>query len=141
MKPEFSKYAHQVVENCQVLATGLSEAGMRLVSGGTDNHLVLVDVSPLGITGRQAERALESVGIIANKNAIPFDARPPRVTSGLRLGTPAITSRGMGTTENAQVASMVSRVLSNIDDETMHREVAAEVQQLTAGFPVPGIDD
>ena len=141
MKPEFSKYAHQVVENCQVLATGLSEAGMRLVSGGTDNHLVLVDVSPMGITGRQAEQALESVGIIANKNAIPFDARPPRVTSGLRLGTPAITSRGMGTTETAQVASLVSRVLSNIDDETMHREVAAEVQQLTAGFPVPGIDD
>ena len=78
---------------------------MRLVSGGTDNHLILVDVTPLGITGRQAEQALESVGIIANKNAIPFDPRPPRVTSGLRLGTPAITSRGMGVEETAQVAS------------------------------------
>ena len=141
LKPEFAQYAHQVVENCQVLATGLSEAGMRLVSGGTDNHLLLVDVTPLGITGRQAEQALDAVGIIANKNAIPFDQRPPRVTSGLRLGTPAITSRGMGTTESGQVASMVARVLTNIDDQTLHAQVAAEVRELTAGFPVPGIDD
>jgi glycine hydroxymethyltransferase len=102
---------------------------------------VLVDVSPLGITGRQAERALESVGIIANKNAIPFDSRPPRVTSGLRLGTPAITSRGMGIGETAKVSSMVARVLTNIDNAEMHRQVADEVQELTAGFPVPGIDD
>jgi glycine hydroxymethyltransferase len=114
---------------------------MRLVSGGTDNHLLLVDVTPLGITGRQAERALEAVGIIANKNAIPFDQRPPRVTSGLRLGTPAITSRGMGAAEVGRVASMVARVLNNIDDEQAHRQVAAEARDLTAGFPVPGIDD
>ena len=141
LKPEFARYAHQVVENCQVMASGLSEAGMRLVSGGTDNHLLLVDVTPLGITGRQAEQALESVGIIANKNAIPFDQRPPRVTSGLRLGTPAITSRGMGVDEAASVASMVARVLSNIDDGGVHGEVVDEVRELTAGFPVPGIDD
>ena len=141
LKPEFAQYAHQVVENCQVLATGLSEAGMRLVSGGTDNHLLLVDVTPLGITGRQAEQALDAVGIIANKNAIPFDQRPPRVTSGLRLGTPAITSRGMGATESGQVAGMVARVLTNIDDQALHAQVAAEVRELTAGFPVPGIDD
>jgi glycine hydroxymethyltransferase len=141
LMPDFGQYAHQVVENCQMMATGLSEAGMRLVSGGTDNHLLLVDVSPLGITGRQAERALESVGIIANKNAIPFDQRPPRVTSGLRLGTPAITSRGMGTEEAAQVASMVARVLGNIEDKESHRRVAEEVRELASGFPVPGIDD
>ena len=141
LQPEFSRYAHQVVENCQVLAAELSEAGMRLVSGGTDNHLILVDVTPLGITGRQAEQALESVGIIANKNAIPFDSRPPRVTSGLRLGTPAITSRGMGAEEAAQVASMVARVLTSIEDEGVRTQVAAEVRELTAGFPVPGIDD
>ena len=141
LQPEFSRYAHQVVENCQVLAAELSEGGMRLVSGGTDNHLILVDVTPLGITGRQAEQALESVGIIANKNAIPFDPRPPRVTSGLRLGTPAVTSRGMGTEETAQVAVMVARVLTNIEDEGVRVQVAAEVRELTAGFPVPGIDD
>ncbi|MYC38740.1 MAG: serine hydroxymethyltransferase [Chloroflexi bacterium] len=141
LQPEFSRYAHQVVENCQVLAAELSEAGMRLVSGGTDNHLILVDVTPLGITGRQAEQALESVGIIANKNAIPFDPRPPRVTSGLRLGTPAVTSRGMGTEETAQVAVMVARVLTKIEDTELHRQVASEVRELTAGFPVPGIDD
>ena len=141
LQPEFSRYAHQVVENCQVLAAELSEAGMRLVSGGTDNHLILVDVTPLGITGRQAEQALESVGIIANKNAIPYDSRPPRVTSGLRLGTPAITSRGMGTEETSRVASMVARVLTNIEDKQLHQQVAAEVRELTAGFPVPGIDD
>ena len=141
LKPDFARYAHQVVENCQTLAAELSEAGMRLVSGGTDNHLILVDVTPLGITGRQAEQALESVGIIANKNAIPFDPRPPRVTSGLRLGTPAITSRGMGTEETSQVASIVARVLTNIEDEGIRARVAGEVQELTAGFPVPGIDD
>ena len=141
LQPDFSRYAHQVVENCQVMASELSEAGMRLVSGGTDNHLILVDVTPLGITGRQAEQALDSAGIIANKNAIPFDSRPPRVTSGLRLGTPAITSRGMGTEEAGSVASMVVRILTNIKDEEMHRQVAAEVKELTSRFPVPGIDD
>ena len=141
LQPEFSRYAYQVVENCQVLAAELSEAGMRLVSGGTDNHLILVDVTPLGITGRQAEQALESVGIIANKNAIPFDPRPPRVASGLRLGTPAITSRGMGGEETSRVAGMVARVLTNIEDKALHAQVAAEVRELTAGFPVPGIDD
>ena len=141
LQPEFSRYAHQVVENCRVLAAELSEAGMRLVSGGTDNHLILVDVTPLGITGRQAEQALEGVGIIANKNAIPYDPRPPRVTSGLRLGTPAITSRGMGMEETGRVASMVARVLTNMDDNEVRQRVAAEVKELTAGFPVPGIDD
>ncbi len=141
LQPDFSRYAHQVVENCQALAEGLSGAGMRLVSGGTDNHLLLVDVTPLGITGQQAEQALNGVGIIANKNAIPYDPRPPRVTSGLRLGTPAITSRGMGVKETEQVASMVARVLASIDDSALHRRVAAEVRELTAGFPVPGIDD
>ncbi|NQW24036.1 MAG: serine hydroxymethyltransferase [SAR202 cluster bacterium] len=140
LRPEFSKYAHQLVANCKVLATVLSEAGIRLVSGGTDNHMVLVDVTPLGITGQQAEVALESVGIIANKNAIPYDARPPRVTSGLRLGTPAITSRGMVEAEVKQVASMLAKVLSDVEDSAAHAKVAAEVKELTARFPVPGLD-
>ncbi len=141
LKPDFSRYAHQVVDNCQVLASELLEAGMRLVSGGTDNHLILVDLTPLGITGRQAERALESVGVIANKNAIPYDTKPPRVTSGLRLGTPAITSRGFGEEETKLVAGMVSRVLADLEDAGAHEKVAAEVRELTARFPVPGIDD
>jgi len=141
LKPEFSRYAHQVVANCKVLATDLSEAGMRLVSGGTDNHMVLVDVTPLGITGQQAERALESVGIIANKNAIPFDPQPPRVTSGLRLGTPAITSRGMAEAEVKQVAAMLIKVLADVEDKEAHAKVSAEVKKLTARFAVPGIDN
>ena len=140
LKPEFSRYAHQVVANCKVLAADLSEAGMRLVSGGTDNHLVLVDVTPLGITGQQAERALESVGIIANKNAIPFDPQPPRVTSGLRLGTPAITSRGMAEPEVKKVAAMLIKVLADVEDKEAHAKVSAQVKELTARFAVPGID-
>ena len=140
LKPEFSRYAHQVVANCKVLAADLSEAGMRLVSGGTDNHIVLVDVTPLGITGQQAERALESVGIIANKNAIPFDPQPPRVTSGLRLGTPAITSRGMAEPEVKKVAAMLIKVLADVEDKEAHAKVSAQVKELTARFAVPGID-
>lgn len=141
LKPEFSRYAHQVVANCKVLASELSEAGMRLVSGGTDNHMVLVDVTPLGITGQQAERVLESVGIIANKNAIPFDPQPPRVTSGLRLGTPAITSRGMAEDEVKQVAAMLTKVLSDVEDKEAHAKVSVEVKKLTSRFDVPGIDN
>jgi glycine hydroxymethyltransferase len=141
LKPEFSRYAHQVVANCKVLASELSEAGMRLVSGGTDNHMVLVDVTPLSITGQQAERALESVGIIANKNAIPFDPQPPRVTSGLRLGTPAITSRGMAEDEVKQVAAMLTKVLSDVEDKEAHAKVSVEVKKLTSRFDVPGIDN
>ena len=140
LKPEFSRYAHQVVANCKVLAADLSEAGMRLVSGGTDNHMVLVDVTPMGITGQQAEWALESVGIIANKNAIPFDPQPPRVTSGLRLGTPAITSRGMAEPEVNQLAAMLIKVLADIEDKKAHAKVSAQVKELTARFAVPGID-
>ncbi|MCH8226584.1 MAG: serine hydroxymethyltransferase [Chloroflexi bacterium] len=140
LKPEFSSYAHQVVANCKTMAEELSQAGLRLVSGGTDNHMVLVDVTPLGITGQQAERALESVGIIANKNAIPYDPRPPRVTSGLRLGTPAITSRGMAESEVKQVSAMLTRVLADVEDKETHAKVAAEVKELTSRFAVPGID-
>lgn len=140
LKPEFSRYAHQVVANCKTLAADLSEAGMRLVSGGTDNHMVLVDVTPLGITGQQAEQALESVGIIANKNAIPYDPKPPRVTSGLRLGTPAITSRGMAEAEVKQVAAMLTKVLADVEDKKAHAKVSAEVKKLTSRFTVPGID-
>jgi glycine hydroxymethyltransferase len=122
------------------MAQEISESGLRLVSGGTDNHLMLVDVTPLGITGQQADSALEKVGIIANKNAIPFDPKPPRVASGLRLGTPAITSRGFEEGEARQVARLIVEALTAVDDEGVHRRVAGEVKELAARFPVPGLD-
>ena len=140
MKPEFAAYQRQVVDNASVLAQELAEGGLRIVSGGTDNHLLLVDLTPLGITGSDAESALEKTNIVANKNAIPYDTRPPRITSGLRLGTPAVTSRGFGTAEMGSIASMIVRLLTNIGDERVEKEVKNEVQQLTSGFPVPGLD-
>jgi glycine hydroxymethyltransferase len=140
LRPEFARYAAQIVTNAQTLARELSEAGLRLVSGGTDNHLLLVDLSPLNITGREAESALEEVGIIANKNAIPYDPRPPRVTSGLRLGTPAITSRGFQEEDTKEVAHLIVRVLTSGGDEQVKREVSRAVKELTSRFPVPGLD-
>ncbi len=140
LAPGFSKYAEQVVANAQVMAQEISEAGLRLVSGGTDNHLMLVDLTPIGITGRDADAALEKVGIIANKNAIPFDPKPPRVTSGIRLGTPAITSRGFDEEAVKQVSRMVVEVLNSIKDEKVQKRVAGEVKELTSRFPVPGLD-
>ena len=140
LKPDFATYASQVVTNCQTLARELSEAGFRLVSGGTDNHLILVDLAPMGLTGQQAETALESVGIIANKNAIPYDTKPPRVTSGLRLGTPAITSRGLDGAAVKQVAQLIVRTLASLEDQQAQRQVAGEVKALASSYPVPGID-
>jgi glycine hydroxymethyltransferase len=123
------------------MAQELSEAGVRLVAGGTDNHLMLVDLTPLNITGRRAERALESVGIVANKNAIPFDQLPPRTASGLRLGTPAITSRGMGEDDTRQVTKLIVRALSSIGDDEALAAIGDEVRHLAGKFPVPGLDD
>jgi glycine hydroxymethyltransferase len=140
LRPEFARYAAQIVTNAQTLAQELSEAGLRLVSGGTDNHLLLVDLTPLGITGRDAEVALEEVGISANKNAIPFDPKPPRVASGLRLGTPAITSRGFKEEDVKQVAQLIVRVLTHKEDEKVKQQVNQEVKELTSRFPVPGLD-
>ncbi len=140
LQPQFADYALQVVANAQAMARELSEAGLRIISGGTDNHLLLVDVTPLGITGQQAETALEQVNIIANKNAIPFDTRPPRITSGLRLGTPAVTSRGFKEEETKEVARLTVRVLTNIGNEQVQQDVRQHVKGLTSRFPVPGLD-
>ena len=140
LKPDFARYAQQVVANAATMATEVSEAGLRLVSGGTENHLILVDLTPMDITGQQAETALESVGIITNKNAIPFDPRPPRVASGMRLGTPAITSRGFGEAETREVSRLISQVLNNMGDEQVMKQVKGTVKELTSGFPVPGLD-
>jgi glycine hydroxymethyltransferase len=140
LSPDFSKYASQIVANARTLASEMSEAGFRLVSNGTDNHLMLVDLTPLGITGQESETALEKVGIIANKNAIPFDTKPPRVASGLRLGTPAITSRGFDEAAVKEVARLIIKTLTNMQDESVHRQVGEEVKELTGRFPVPGLD-
>ena len=138
--PEFANYATQIVANSQTMARQLSAAGFRLVSGGTDNHLVLVDLTPLDITGQEAESALEKVGIIANKNAIPFDPRPPRVASGLRLGTPAITSRGFDQTAVGRVTELIVEALTCIGDEKSQSKIGNEVKELASSFPVPGLD-
>jgi glycine hydroxymethyltransferase len=138
--PAFAQYASQVVDNSRTLAQDLSEAGFRLVSGGTDNHLSLIDLTPLGITGQEAETALEKVGIVVNKNAIPYDTKPPRVASGLRLGTPAITSRGFDQMAVQRVARMIIDVLTAMGDEKVQRRVAEEVRDLAPRYPVPGLD-
>ena len=140
MTPEFAEYQKSIKANANVLSEELSNAGMRIVSGGTENHMVLVDVTPLDLTGRQAEEALGKVGIVVNRNAIPYDPKPPRTASGMRLGTPAITSRGLGIAETAQVAQMITRTLTNVGDESVERSVGDEVLSLTERFPVPGID-
>lgn len=135
LRPEFKVYAAQVVRNAVTLGETLVERGYRLVSGGTDTHLLLVDLRPQGITGKDAEAALGRAGIHVNKNTVPGDQRSPFVTSGIRLGTSALTTRGMGTEEMRRVGELIARVLSR-PDETTIAQVAAEVRELTAAFPL-----
>jgi glycine hydroxymethyltransferase len=136
LKPEFKTYIQQVVSNAQTLAEALVAGGLRLVSGGTDNHLLLVDVTPLGLTGASAEHALEQAGITCNKNAIPFDSKPPAVTSGIRLGTPALTTRGMGADEMKTVGNLILEVFKNPEDEANLSNIRKKVGELTASFPL-----
>lgn len=136
---EFKAYSRQIVENAQALAATLNEAGLRLVSGGTDNHLLLVDVTPKGLDGQRAEDALARCGIIVNKNAIPYDTLPPAVASGIRIGTPALTSRGLGPQEMRQVGALIVQVLDAPEDAEVARRVAAEVAQLCEIHPAPGV--
>ena len=138
LQPAFKTYAQQIIANARTMAATLQEQGLRVISGGTDNHLFLVDVGSKGISGRKAERILDSVGISTNRNTIPGDTRPPTQASGLRIGTPAMTTRGFKETESAQVAGMIARVIEAPEDEEVLRAVRAEVRELTAGFPVPG---
>ena len=140
LRPEFVDYQKAIRANAVALADGLQASGLRLVSGGTDNHMLVVDVTPLDLTGKQAEEALGEVNIVANRNAIPYDTKPPRVASGMRLGTPAITSRGFGTAEAAQVAALILRILANPGDDAVKHEVSDDVLALAERFPVPGID-
>lgn len=137
IKPDFKEYAEQVVANAQVLAQSLANGGVKLVSGGTDNHLMLVDVTPLGLGGKLAEEALDRCGITCNKNMIPYDERKPVDPSGIRLGTPALTTRGMGTDEMEQVASWILQVLKSPEDKQVIESTRREVSELADQYPVP----
>ena len=134
--PAFVDYQRDVVANARALAEALVAGGYRVVSGGTDTHLVLLDVFSKGITGKVAEAALGRAAITVNKNAIPFDTNPPMVASGIRLGTPAVTTRGFGSGEMAVVAGLISRVLAAPDDAAVAAAVKAQVEQLCQTFPL-----
>ena len=136
MEPSFADYQRQIVANAQRLANALKGHGFRLVSGGTDNHLMLVDVFSKGVTGKVAEASLGKAGITVNKNAIPFDQNPPMVASGIRVGTPALTTRGMREPEMDQIAGFVTRVLASPDDDRAIGMVRTEVEQLCRRFPL-----
>ncbi|MEJ5185235.1 MAG: serine hydroxymethyltransferase, partial [Rectinemataceae bacterium] len=127
----------RVLANAKVLAEALSAGGARIVSGGTDNHLMLVDLTPLGITGKEAEKWLDEANITVNKNGIPFDKKSPFITSGIRVGTPAVTTRGMGKTEMQTIASFIMDVLKSKGDAQVISRVKQEVLALTARFPLP----
>ncbi len=141
LTPEFTDYARRVVENAQALAESLVANGLNLVSGGTDNHLMLVDVRNLNLTGKVAEKLLDDVGITTNKNTIPFDPASPFITSGVRIGTPAVTSRGMDTAAMAEIAAIIALVLKNPEDEAKHNEARERIAALNAKFPLyPGLN-
>jgi len=136
---DFKRDQQRTIDNAAELAEGLAERGARIVSGGTDNHLLLVDVTPLGVTGKEAEHLLDEIGITVNKNAIPFDPLPPNTSSGIRLGTPATTTRGFGTAEMRAIARLVTEAIARRDDEAAKRRLAGEVAEIVERFPVPGL--
>ena len=139
MAPEFADYQRNIRANAVALAEALQAGGLRLVSGGTDNHIVLVDLTPMGISGRQAEEALGEANIVVNRNAIPFDTLPPRTASGMRLGTPSITSRGMGAAEAREIGRLILDVLANIGSAAAKSRARQDAMALCARFPAPGI--
>lgn len=137
MTDDYQRYGQAVVDNAKVLADTLMAAGLRLVSGGTDNHLMLVDVTAVGLGGKKAEAVLDACGVTVNMNMIPFDERKPMDPSGIRIGTPALTTRGMGTDQMKQVGGWISKALSNPDDASMHESIRGEIRELCESFPVP----
>jgi glycine hydroxymethyltransferase len=139
LEPAFRQDQRRTIDNAQVLAATLAELGAKLVSGGTDNHLMLVDVTPLGVTGKEAERILDEVGITVNKNAIPFDPLPPNTASGIRVGSPAVTTRGFGAAEMRRVGELIVRAIRERDDAAALDTVRTEVHDICARFPVPGL--
>ncbi|MDX9720544.1 MAG: serine hydroxymethyltransferase [Myxococcota bacterium] len=140
MAPEFKTYATQIVANAKVLGEELVKGGLRLVTGGTDTHLILVDLTPKGVAGRPAADALERAGIVCNCNSIPFDPRKPFDPSGIRLGTPALTTRGMAEDEMKTLAKWIIRVVENVEDEALLAKTFEEVKELAQSFPAPGVE-
>jgi glycine hydroxymethyltransferase len=141
MQPSYAEYQKKVLENARALAAELQKLGMRLVSGGTDNHLLLVDLTNTGVNGSQAAKALDDAGIVCNKNEIPFDPLPPAKASGIRLGTPGVTTRGMGTEEMKAIAVLIVKLIKKIDDEKTSAYVKESIKEISRRFKVPGIND
>ena len=136
LQPSFKEYAQNVVKNAAAIGEGLTEGGLRLVSGGTDNHLCLVDLTPAGITGKDAETLLEPLGITTNKNAIPNDPLPTAVTSGVRIGSPSITTRGFDACESKEIGLLIAKAIFNKDDETVLKGVADEIHGMLVAHPL-----
>jgi len=137
MSPEFREYQKQIVKNAAALAAALKDKGFRIVSGGTDNHLMLVDLRPRNATGKEIQIACDKAAITLNKNMIPFDPEKPMVTSGVRIGTPAVTTRGMKEPEMLRIADFIDRAVLNKNDDAALAKIADEVHAFTAGFPLP----
>lgn len=136
LKPEFKEYQKQIIKNAQAMADELKNQGFRLVSGGTDNHLMLVDLTAAGVTGKEAQETLDRAGITVNKNGIPFDTKGPQITSGIRIGTPAVTTRGMKENEMREIASCIAEVIKNISNEKKIQAVAKKVKAICTQFPL-----
>jgi glycine hydroxymethyltransferase len=138
LQADFKTYAQNIRKNASTMAETLMSRDIKLVSGGTDNHLMLVDLTPQDITGARAQTVLDRAGITVNKNAIPYDTQPPTRTSGIRVGTPAVTTRGMGPSEMQQIGNWIADVLHNSDDEALVQRINEEVCELCTRYPVPG---
>lgn len=137
LSPEFKEYQHQIVKNAKALAEVLEKGGLRLVSGGTDNHMILVDLkSSKGLTGQDVEKALDKAGITVNKNGIPYDTEKPMVTSGIRIGTPAVTTRGMKEKEMEEIGNFILETIENINDDKKLSEIKERVKELCLRFPL-----
>src|SRR5699024_6614668 len=136
LSDEFKAYSEQIIANAKALAEALREEGIRIVSGGTDNHLILLDVTPLGVTGKDAEKVLDDIGVTTNKNTIPFDTESPFVTSGIRVGTAAVTTRGFKEAELVEVGAIIALALKNYQDQTKLQEAKERVKALTDRFPI-----
>ncbi|HES59741.1 MAG TPA: serine hydroxymethyltransferase, partial [Caldithrix sp.] len=140
LQPEFKAYAKQIVTNAKTLSESLIASGFNIVSGGTDNHVFLVDLTNKNITGKAAENALHTAGMTVNKNMVPFDERSPFITSGIRLGTAALTTKGMKENEMKMIAGFISNVLENIDDDSIQKSIAQKVRELNKEFQLYKID-